>query len=224
MTRKKREESVDVECDSVLEASLEREIAAIVERNSKESDALIITSNKRTATLLGSDADRNARRPDISRLEDAVTVHDDGKIVPLFQAGARIVIERYSLTIPGKPWLDTQTYEVQSVDPVSGVLQLWNADLRQAAMSNFILGTQNGFIFKLASLRGNSVGKRQRGRPRKNTEKVATIVKAEPQADGEKKRRGRPKGIKNRSKEVIAAERKAKAVERAEKRKLRKSR
>lgn len=213
MARKKN----TVEETGETEVTLEQEIAQVIERTVKVAgDVPIITSRKREGQDPdgSTDGDRTARRPDISWLEDAVTVNSDGSVYLHFDVGARIVIERYALTIPGNPWLDTQTYVVQSIDPASGVLQLWNPDLYQSALTNFKLGLQHGFKFKLAPTRGASIGKKRRGRPRTKPE-APKVEKPE----GEKKKgRGRPKGIKNRPKEVIVEEKKAKAAEASAKR------
>lgn len=140
--------------------------------------------------------DRQARKPDISALEDALAFHPDGQIVPLFEPGARIVIERRSTVVAGNPWLDTQTYVVQEVEPDTGVLRLWNPHLMQLAMANFVSGSATGSVFKLAPVRG-TIGKKKRGRPRKN---FSTPAPAPEQPAGEKRGRGRPKGSKNKAK------------------------
>lgn len=212
MGRKKN--IVAVEVDVAHEPTLEQEIAAAIERTKVLAGAgPLITSRKREGLDAPMEGARDARKPDLAHLPDAVTLHPDGSADVHFDVGSRIVIERYALTIPGNPWLDTQTYTVQSIDPVSGVLQLWNPDLYQAALTNFRLGLANGFKFKLASARGTNIGKKKRGRPRKNPVDSTPA----PTPKSEKKGRGRPKGVKNRAKDVIVAERKAKAAEQAEK-------
>jgi hypothetical protein len=149
---------------------------------------------------MAAQAARDARKPDITWLEDAV-VEAEGMKVPLFNVGDRIVIERYCRMLQGSPWLDTQTYEVQSIDDETGDLRLWNPDLKQFAMSNFIKGPARGDVFKLAPAKG-SIGKKKRGRPRKHP-----LGAPKPEVKpGEKRGRGRPKGSKNRPKDVIKAE------------------
>lgn len=158
---------------------------------------------------------RAARRPDISWLENAV-VTVDGAVVPLFNVGDRIVIERYCHSLSGSPWLDTQTYVVVSIDDDSGDVRLWNPDLKQHAASNFMTAIARGDVMKLAPTKGN-IGKKKRGRPRKHP--LGSPAAAQPPA-GEKRGRGRPKGSKNRPKEVIKAEkemRKATAAKRGRK-------
>jgi hypothetical protein len=151
------------------------------------------------------EAERESRKPDISWLEDAVATLEDGTVVPLFNVGDSIVIEQYATLLKNRPWLDTQTYIVRSIDDETGIIKLWNPVLEQQAMNNFITGPKDGgCVFKLAPSRG-SIGSKKRGRSslvRKNH----PDVKAEPETTDKPKRRGRPKGTKNRSKEVIAEE------------------
>lgn len=153
---------------------------------------------------------REARRPNIDWLEDAV-VTVDGSQIPLFEVGDRIVIERRAGDIlRGAPWLDTQTYQVMHIDDETGNLRLWNKELCQHGWGNYITGPARGDVYKLAPNTRASFNKKKRGRPRKNPEKE---VNATPQ-DGEKKKRGRPKGSKNRSKEVIKEEKAARYASR----------
>lgn len=148
-------------------------------------------------------ADRNARKPNISHLKPAL-VMVDGAPIPLFNIGDKIVIERYASVLAARPWLDTLTYVVESIDDETGVVGLWNEDLKQHALGNYITGPKKGDVYCLAIAK-ETIGKKKRGRPR---------VRPLP-AEGEPKpvrkgKRGRPPGSKNRSKDVIAAERAAK--------------
>lgn len=154
---------------------------------------------------------RNARKPNISWLEDA-TVTVDGTTLALFTVGDRIVIERYAHFLQGSPWLDTQTYLVKNIDDDTGNLSLWNPDLNQFAAGNFVTGTARGDVYKLAPKKG-TIGKRKRGRPRKNL----APTKAQENGTAVKKGRGRPPGAKNRPKDVIKAEREALRNDRAAK-------
>lgn len=143
--------------------------------------------------------------PDISRLPDALG--PDGR--PLFRVGDRIVLERHASIFADKPYLDTRTWYVNDVDLETGQVKLFDEGLMQHGTANWKIGPLNGCVFKLAM--GAKVStKRKRGRPRKNPiEAVVTTTVTRP---GEKKKRGRPKGSKNRPKEVVAAERVAKAA------------
>ena len=160
-----------------------------------------------------------ARKPKISHLEPATVTAGD-EVLPLFGIGDRIVIERYAHGLPMKPWLDTQTYLVDDIDDESGDLRLWNADLMQHAMGNFRTGPQRGDVYKLFPKEKGSlvIGKRKRGRPKRDrsadpkstsTAANSSSVPANLQP-GQKRKRGRPAGSKNRPKAEITAERLAK--------------
>lgn len=163
------------------------------------------------------DAEREARKPDISRLPDALDEHG----FPRFRVGEKIIVERRSVVLQGNPYLDTKTYLVMGLDTETGKLDLFDDNLAQSAMSNYIEGPKRGFVFKLA--KGNAVStKRKRGRPRKNPIVDETVAK-EAAAPTVKKKRGRPPGSKNRSREEIKAEKKAKASAREERKAKRRS-
>lgn len=170
-----------------------------------------------TAQPVLTDAEREARKPDISRLPNAL----DENGFPRFRVGEKIIVERRSVVLQGSPYLDTKTYLVMGIDTESGKLDLFDDNLAQSALSNYIDGPKRGFVFKLA--KGNAVStKRKRGRPRKNPIVDETVTK-EAAAPTEKKKRGRPPGSKNRSREEIKAEKKAKLAEREERKAKRKT-
>lgn len=198
-TRKKTAEPLPIEAPApvVVVTAAEPDLDTHSERITKEMTERLFAPSK------------TVNRPDISRLPDAFA---DG--LPLFRCGDKIVIERYAGFLPGSPYLDTKTYRVMSIDGVTGRLDLYDDSFLQFAIDNWKTGMRNGQVYKLAA--GNTVTtKRKRGRPRKNpVEAVAAAPKGEP----EKKKRGRPKGSKNRPKEEIRAERVAKAASRAAKR------
>lgn len=157
------------------------------------SDALAILGNKAAVN-----------KPDISRLPDAIVGG-----VAQFNEGDKLVIERYSSFLRGKPYLDTKTYRVVRHDEFTGRLHLFDEQLEQNAIMNWKEGLRHGTVFKLAM--GHAVStKKKRGRPRK-----APIGEVETKPEGEKRGRGRPKGAKNRSKEEIKAEKEAKKAARA---------
>lgn len=149
-----------------------------------------------TAKLAGA---ARGNKPDISGLPDAIA---DGR--PLFKVGDKIVIEQYATILETNPYLHTRTYKVMAINPQTGDLKLWDESLCQWGMDNYVKGPMFGQVYKLAD--GVVIGKRKRGRPRKNP--VAPVVVTTEKPTGEKKGRGRPKGSKNRPKDVIAAERK----------------
>lgn len=139
-------------------------------------------------------------KPDISGLPDAIR---DGR--PLFRVGDRIVIEQYCTVLDTNPYLHTRTYKVEAINPATGDLKLWDESVNHWAMDNYVTGPRYGQVYKFAA--GATVGKRKRGRPRKNP--VAPVpVATEVKTDAPKKR-GRPKGSKNRPKDVVAAEKRA---------------
>ena len=101
---------------------------------------------------------------------------------------------------------------MKKIDDDTGDLELWNPDLMQWGMSNFKKGIELGFKFKLPPKKGN-IGKKKRGRPKK-------LVAPTPVVESEqvkKKGRGRPKGAKNRPKDVIKEEKAKKAEEKKRK-------
>jgi hypothetical protein len=109
-----------------------------------------------------------------------------------------------------KPWLDTKTYTVQSVDVASGFVSLWDDDLRRDATTNFIEGLKAGYRFKLVTKKGMQIGAKKRGRPKKNPTGIPEQAKpVELDSNGQpvKKKRGRPPGVKNKS--TMMAEAKA---------------
>lgn len=149
-------------------------------------------------------------RPDISHLEMAVEVTEDGTVTFLPKVGEKVVIERIASIIPGGPWLDTQLYTVKEIDTETGNLSLWRDELGGFAASNYIEGLLMGYSFRLPPRRGPIVKRKVR---------VKLAEKAPPKelAPGEKRSRGRPKGSKNRSKDVIKAEKAARGQARKSK-------
>lgn len=161
-----------------------------------------IITDEAYISLLGAGR-RVVSKPDISGLSDATTGG-----IPNFDAGDKIVIERYASFLKGNPYLDTRTYTVMTLDTFSGRLGLYDESVSQFASANFIRDIRSGNVFKLAD--GHTVStKKKRGRPRKGpmlsaaeTAAAAALAAATP-----KRGRGRPKGVKNRPADVIAAER-----------------
>lgn len=154
--------------------------------------------------------------PPIDHLPDAIVKDPQGRPVFLAHRGDKIVIERYATVLNHRPWLDTKTYTVEAIEESTGVVHLYDEELHRNSSTNYLDGSKNGYRFKLANTKGATIGQRKRGRPRKNPEATAT-PKPEPVPGEAPKKRGRPKGAKNRPKEVIAAEKKAKADARAAK-------
>lgn len=147
-------------------------------------------------------------KPDISGLPDGIVGG-----MPAFKDGDKIVVERYVMFLAGKPYLDTKTYRVLSVDAFTGKVALFDEALSQHALINWKAGLTNGSqVIKLAVGKVDVSTKKKRGRPRKNP-----VAPKEEAPQGEKRGRGRPKGAKNRAKEVIKAEKEEKKARRAAK-------
>lgn len=158
--------------------------------------------------------------PAIDHLPDAIVKDSLGRPILLAHPGDKIVIERYATVLAHKPWLDTKTYTVESIEESTGIVHLYDEELYRNSSTNYIDGSKQGYRFKLATAKGASIGQRKRGRPRKNPE---TITPTPTPTDASPKKRGRPKGAKNRPKSIIKAEKAAAAKHRKEKAAKRKS-
>jgi hypothetical protein len=172
------------------------------------------------AALSARERHRLATRPNIDALADAVVKGEDGRLVFLARPGDKLIVERFATVLAGRPWLDTKTYTVYTIDGANGNLVLIDDELQRQAMSNYVTGTAYGYRFKLPTPHTPALtSKRKRGRPRKNPVVAAPV--APTPASGEapvKRKRGRPPGVKNRPAAVRAAEAEAKAAVRAAKR------
>lgn len=138
---------------------------------------------------------RLSKKPKIDHLPDGVALLDDGTILPLFDVGDTIIAERHISFAPGNPWLDTRLYTVKSIDDEKGIVHCTDVELVHYACIGF---KHPHTRIKLAPKKGNPF-------------KAPKVEK--PKVDlppGEKKKRGRPKGSKNRPKDVIKAEKQAK--------------
>lgn len=148
-------------------------------------------------------------QPNISHLEDAVKYDAAGNPYLDLKVGDTIVIERHTPFLPGKPWLDTKPYYINDVDQTTGNLKLYFEELQQHAKDNFVMGLKAGNLYKKVPLFG-----RWDSPVRSKREPVTPVVVSNPELTeyGEpvKKTRGRPKGSKNRDREVVAAEKKEK--------------
>lgn len=164
-----------------------------------------------------------ARKPDITSWRPAII---DGE----FQVrnGDYVVIERRCTALKGRPWLDTRVYQVTQVPDGNGNLELWDPIRKQCARSNWKTGMNNGFDFRLppkgrnpeTCLEGDG---RRRTRRKIQGDKVVKPVVTNEQGEPVKRGRGRPKGSKNRDREIILAEKKARQDERRAKKERRKA-
>lgn len=150
----------------------------------------------------GAEAKRLSRRPDISALEDAFEPGVDGTPIPKFKVGGRIIMERFSIFLPQRQWLNTNTYFVESIDYETGTIRLWNPELAQYELTNWRTAlAKHGFVYKLPPPYGSAFKKRGRGRaPKVRPTPEVTVVTTTPTPEDGKPRRGRPKGSKNRTK------------------------
>lgn len=158
----------------------------------------------------------SANRPAIDHLPDAVVRNEAGELVLLARPGEKLVIERFATVLTHRPWLDTRTYTIVAIDSATGRVDLWDEDLHRCSSTNYVTALGLGYRMKLAT-KATEIGKRKRGRPRKNPPVEAKPVQLGPDGKPEKKKRGRPAGVKNRPKDVIAAEKAAIRKARAEK-------
>ena len=150
------------------------------------------------------EAAKAANKPMIDHLPDAVEKDEMGYLVLLAAPGEKLIVERLASVLSHKPWLDTKTYTVKSVDVASGFVSLWDDDLRRDATTNYIQGLKAGYRFKLVTRKGMQIGAKKRGRPKKNPTVEPKPVEMDTNGQPVKKKRGRPPGVKNKSKEIAA--------------------
>lgn len=167
---------------------------------------------------------RLAQKPIIDALEDAIESDEDGTPVFTVPPGEKVIIERYRSVLPGNAWLDTKVYTVETIDGVTGNLTLWDDEGKCFAMSNYLTAPPRGYRFKVPPAKGGlHIQGRRRGRPRKvvplGEEKPSAPVQLDENGQPVKKKRGRPAGSKNRPRDVVTAEKRAKAKLKSEKRK-----
>ncbi len=139
---------------------------------------------------------RLSKRPRIDHLEPAVVVSEvDGveTLVPLFIEGDRIVADRCSEYLLNSAWLDTRVLRVQAIDDDTGVVRCRDEELEQLTYVSFKSALHD---LRLCPPRGNPFTA-----PKVRQQKQEGL----PNTEG-KRGRGRPKGSKNRPKDVVAAE------------------
>lgn len=131
-------------------------------------------------------------KPDISMLEDALEVDDEGNVKFLPIVGGKVVIERQ---FEGQ-WLDTNLYTVTAIDPETGALRLIRDEFGHQAMSNYVEAILHGHIFKLPPKKGPVVKRKVRVKKVKPEKGDVTLTVPDPNAP--KRGRGRPKGTLNK--------------------------
>lgn len=151
-------------------------------------------------------ARRLARKPSIDHLPpgvasvpgalDPATGLMKAELFALFDVGDRIVVERY-ISWALDQWLDTKVYRVTSIDDETGHVRCIDEEYNHHATVGF---KHPGQTFKLAPKKGNPF----------TAPKVKNAGAERSDPSGQPKKRGRPKGSKNRPKDVIKQERQAK--------------
>jgi hypothetical protein len=154
---------------------------------------------------------RLSKKPNIDHLEDAVaevlgerdpvTGLMQKQLVPLFDVNDKIIVERYTLSALDE-WLDTRVYLVKRIDDETGVVKCMDVEANHWAYvgfkhpgQRFKLCPQKGDPFAAPKLKNAGAGRQSlNGQELPGNDAPA------------QKKRGRPKGSKNRSKEEIAAE------------------
>lgn len=160
-------------------------------------------------------------RPSVAGLQPAVYFKDP-KWDRLFDVGDSIVIERFSTLLSGNMWLDTQTFQVMAINDETGDVNLYNNQASQWAMTNYATAPLYGHNLLFAT------GSLEKKTPEEQTavfDKIKETLPEQAQTQNEqvqvisvpslpptqvKRPRGRPKGSKNRPKEVILQEKLAK--------------
>lgn len=161
---------------------------------------------------------RLARRPSIDHLADAVGTLPNGDKIALFDVGDRIVVER-NLLWSLNTWLDTRVYLVREIDDETGVVKCTDEEMQHHATVGF---KHPGQLFKLCPSKGNPFTQGAVRAAQKAAKEAASATPGDPSKPEEKRRRGRPKGAKNRPRDEIKAEKEARKADRAEKRARRK--
>lgn len=146
---------------------------------------------------------RLSKRPRIDHLQPGtVTDPETGERLPLFDLGDRIIVERCTDLLKGVPWLDTRLYVVVHIDDDTGAVRCTDPEFNHQAVVSFKSPFHRIVI---PPPRGNPfAAPRTRQAP----------VNDGPKPEG-KRGRGRPKGTKNRPKEVIAAEKAERSQQRS---------
>jgi len=163
------------------------------EKEQELEDKIFDETSSEEATNLAQDAlfaeAREARRqasmPYIDHLIDAVVLDENGNPEFTIAPSDQVIIERH-ITYPSgaSRWLDTRKYDVESIDGVTGDLSLYDPEMHQAAMSNFITGMAAGYKFKVPEK-----GVRLRGRGKSKPKRRAKAVK---KSDGKRGNPGKP--------------------------------
>lgn len=134
---------------------------------------------------------RERLRPPIDHLKNAVR---DGRF--LAKVGDRIVLERWATLLKGSPWLSTGVFLVRQIDSETGFVWLYDAACHNHSCTNFITGPASGAVKIMLAPGVKDPFTVPRGAPEKTLQAKDAVTNT----DASKKRRGRPRGSKNRSK------------------------
>jgi hypothetical protein len=157
------------------------------------------------------------QQPDCAHLRAGTALHA-GTCIPLFDVGDRIVVESYTSLLPGEPWLETVVGTVLEIDDDSGVVKLseephagWRKrhfGYRKQPADRFYLAPASGSPFGCAARRRVAVGcDATEVNEKSGTDCIAEATAAgtnikqnekRPEDGINKKKRGRPKGSKNK--------------------------
>lgn len=153
--------------------------------------------------------------PKIDHLRDAIEINHAGDPIFLLPVGSRLIIERRSGLLNGRPWIDTKVYEIREIDQDSGLLKLWDPETHHHARDNFKAGVKVGSRYKVPPMKGRWDA------PPKIVKVPSSPVVVETGVDGMpvKRGRGRPAGVKNRPREVIEQEKVIRAAMKLSKKK-----
>lgn len=183
------------EIDKLLVAAVNSNVVDVDEEEQGEDPADVnLSVEARKARWL-------ARRPTIAHLKDGICyVPGSSERLPLFDVGVRIVVDISTDHLKDVPWLQTIVGKVRSIDDDTGIVSVFDEDSDvRCPTVRWTSFKDDLHVFKLAPIKGNPFD-------------PALVRKAPkpPLKPGEVRRgRGRPKGVKNRPKEIIQAEREA---------------
>jgi hypothetical protein len=78
-----------------------------------------------------------AQMPDIDHLQDGTVKLADGSILPLFDVGDKIVVQRHSQILKSMPWIDTRTYTVRFIDDAQNLVHCIDDELIHCSTLNY---------------------------------------------------------------------------------------
>jgi len=153
----------------------------------------ILNENDEKLSQTSVNSKQRAWKPNLNRFPDACVLLDSGTTIFVPEVGDKIAIEF------ANDWQDTAYGIVKFIDYETGNFRIWSERKSYHVMSNFF---DKSLIFKLAPKNIGSLRSKSKKIQVKSFEDLYN-------EDSNKSRgRGRPKGSKNRSKNVIVEEKK----------------